>query len=512
MHEPVWRRSRAGLGAVLSLAVAALLLVAPTVVIGQGSDSTETLAGVVATGEPAAVSSSAATVTVPDVRGLPEDVAAATLESNGLVLGETTRRHHDNVVAGDAIKTDPAAGTTVPVGSTVDLYVSTGPSPSPTPTLAPTPKPTPVVVPEVRDLPEAVAVDVLGDDDLDVADTIRKPHQNVDAGDAIKTDPESGSKVPPGSEVDLYVSTGPTPSPSPKPVAVPDVRGLPEADAIIEIGDAGLVVGDRIRRTHDTIQAGSAIRTDPEAGTKVPPRTVVDLYVSSGPPAVPTPTPSPTPSPSPSPFASPAPSASTRITYPTTGTGYLSGVLLYRNASPPTADRAVILRLFETSAFGLRAIPSTPYVEPSPTSPQGFVIAFDWAEIDPTASYQVLAAIVDGPNVWLSAAGTPAITAGAGITGLVVPLAYRRTCSKDKVTGVITGVPEGLSPAALREVFLIAADTGGSSATTRPRSPVRGRSPSRSPTPSTRSTRPCRISRRRASPTGRHCGPERAYR
>ena len=219
MHEPVWRRSRAGLGAVLSLAVAALLLVAPTVVIGQGPGATVTLAGAVATGEPAAVSSSAATVTVPDVRGLPEDDAAATLESSGLVIGETTRKHNDNVAAGDAIKTDPAAGTTVAEGSGVDLYVSTGPSPSPTPTLAPTPKPTPVVVPEVRDLPEAVAVDVLEDDDLDVADTIRKHHQNVDAGDAIKTDPESGSKVPPG------IRCRPLRLDRSDPVAQPQARG-----------------------------------------------------------------------------------------------------------------------------------------------------------------------------------------------------------------------------------------------------------------------------------------------
>ncbi len=101
----------------------------------------------------------------------------------------------------------------------------------------------------------------------------------------------------------------------------------------------------------------------------------------------------------------------------------------------------------------------TQYVA-SGSSPQAFVIGFDWAEIDPAADYRVMAAIVDGAYSWISREGTPAITQGAPMSGLVVPLWYRSDVLEGEVSGIIIGTPAELSTNAYHEAFLVRGDTG----------------------------------------------------
>ena len=412
-------------------------------------------------------------VIVPSVTGQAEAQAVTTLQSADLVVAETKRKYDENVAKGTATKTDPSAGKAVPPRSKVDLYVSKGPEPTPsptpaatptpgptpkpTPTAKPTPKPSPVAVPNVKGMPEADAIVELNDADLKAGERTRKANESIKAGSVIKTDPAGGTSVKPDSKVALVISTGPTPSPTPKPVAVPDVRGLPEPDAIITITGADLSVGDRLRKSNDDVPAGYALKTDPTKGTKVPPGTLVDLFVSSGPASSPSLVPTASPSPAPTPAPQPSPTADG--SYPTTGTGLLSGVLAYREPVPATPKRQVILSLLEVGPFGTRAVPVTQYVAAG-TSPQAFVLGFDWAQIDPAASYRVMAAMVDGPHTWISREGTPAITQGAPTSGLIVPLSYRADVLEGEVSGIIIGTPADLSPNAFREVFLVRGDSG----------------------------------------------------
>jgi len=392
-----------------------------------------------------------------------------TLESSDLRVADTKRKYNENVAKGTAIKTDPSAGTRVPPKTAVDLFISKGPEPTPSPTPAatptpgptpkPTPKPSPVVVPNVKGVPEADAIVELNDADLKAGERTRKANESIKAGSVIKTDPAAGTSVQPNRKVDMVVSTGPSPSPSPKPVAVPDVRGLPEPDAIITITDADLRVGDRTRKPNDAIPAGSALKTDPVKATKVPPGTLVELFVSSGPAPATSPSPAAVASPSPAPTPAPEPTPAASAGYPTTGSGFLSGVLAYREPVPATAKRQVFVTLLEVGAFGTRAVPVTQYVAAG-TSPQAFVIGFDWAQIDPAASYRVMAAMVDGPHTWISREGTPAITQGAPVSGLIVPLWYRSDVLEGEVSGIIIGTPAELSPNAFREVFLVRGDSG----------------------------------------------------
>jgi heat shock protein HslJ len=95
-----------------------------------------------------------------------------------------------------------------------------------------------------------------------------------------------------------------TPTPTPVPmVRVPNLRGVTEADAITTLNDVDLLVGDRFRRYHANVAAGSVIRSDPAADERVSTGSRIDLFVSRGPEPTPTPTPRPTATPTPTPAA-----------------------------------------------------------------------------------------------------------------------------------------------------------------------------------------------------------------
>jgi hypothetical protein len=73
---------------------------------------------------------------------------------------------------------------------------------------------------------------------------------------------------------------------------VPDVRTVPEDQAIDMLADAGLVPGELTERYNDHVGRGRVIRTQPDAGERVEVDTVVDYTVSLGPEDGPPPTPS----------------------------------------------------------------------------------------------------------------------------------------------------------------------------------------------------------------------------
>jgi hypothetical protein len=68
---------------------------------------------------------------------------------------------------------------------------------------------------------------------------------------------------------------------------VPDVVGLPQADAEADIIAASLVVGNVTMVSSDTVPAGDVISQDPLSGTSVAWGSAVDLVVSLGPVVVP---------------------------------------------------------------------------------------------------------------------------------------------------------------------------------------------------------------------------------
>ena len=62
---------------------------------------------------------------------------------------------------------------------------------------------------------------------LEVGNVTSEPHASIPSGSVIRTDPPAGQDVPVGTEVDLVLSSGPTPSPTPSPTPVPTPTPTP---------------------------------------------------------------------------------------------------------------------------------------------------------------------------------------------------------------------------------------------------------------------------------------------
>jgi hypothetical protein len=66
--------------------------------------------------------------TMPDVVGMTQADAETAIQAAGLVVGTVTTANSDTVANGDVISQSPAAGTTIGLGSAVDIEVSLGPA------------------------------------------------------------------------------------------------------------------------------------------------------------------------------------------------------------------------------------------------------------------------------------------------------------------------------------------------------------------------------------------------
>ncbi|MDQ3957571.1 MAG: Stk1 family PASTA domain-containing Ser/Thr kinase [Actinomycetota bacterium] len=198
-------------------------------------------------------------VRVPNVVTMTADEATERLESRGfeIEVDEGSSRRPE----GQVFRQDPEGGETADEGSTVTIFVSTGPAPT--------------EVPDVVGLSFEDARDGLRDADLRVGDLTEQGSDEIDEGDVISQFPGAGEEVPSGTEIDLVVSSGP------EAIIVPSVIGQSQGDAEAEIDAAGLSV--EVLTTPSDAEAGEVIAQDPSAGTEAEPGDVVTITVSEGP-------------------------------------------------------------------------------------------------------------------------------------------------------------------------------------------------------------------------------------
>jgi eukaryotic-like serine/threonine-protein kinase len=127
-------------------------------------------------------------------------------EDLGLEVNVADRRASDEFEEGTVISTDPPANTPVPEGETIDVVVSSGAAQ--------------VEVPSVIGQTEELAIQTLRNAGLEPGTVTSEPSAQPE-GRVIRTVPGPGVTVPKGSQVDLVVSSGPTPEPTPSPTPVP---------------------------------------------------------------------------------------------------------------------------------------------------------------------------------------------------------------------------------------------------------------------------------------------------
>ncbi|MCE6997683.1 PASTA domain-containing protein [Saccharothrix sp. S26] len=189
--------------------------------------------------------------TVPDLVG--KDEAAATSMLDEASLTKTVRReNHDTVPSGQVISSDPPSGTKAHNGDLVRLVVSAG-------------RP---VVPQVNAGVEVAAAE------QEITSVGLKPQLNpaedafsdrVPKGKVVTLKPTPGTPVPIGSAVTIVLSKGSQPKP------VPSVTGKTKDEAFAELNAAGFDPVEGPREFSDKVEGGRVIRTDPPAGTNMPP-------------------------------------------------------------------------------------------------------------------------------------------------------------------------------------------------------------------------------------------------
>ncbi|MPZ91343.1 MAG: Stk1 family PASTA domain-containing Ser/Thr kinase [Actinobacteria bacterium] len=199
-------------------------------------------------------------VDVPDVVGLTENRATRELEDAGLEV-RTRNRSNAEVDEGDVFRQSPEAGATAEEGDTVTIFVSSGPGE--------------VTVPNLLTLTEDQAEAALEDVGLELGRVRTRSSESAE-GTVIEQNPGSGELLNEGEAVNIIISTGIT------MIAVPDVVGLPEADAVAAIEGEGLTA-DVVTEPSDDVEEGIVIAQDPGEGTELEEGDTVQILVSEGP-------------------------------------------------------------------------------------------------------------------------------------------------------------------------------------------------------------------------------------
>lgn len=149
------------------------------------------------------------TVSVPNLVSLMQPAAEEMLKGAGLAVGTVTTVNSSTAPKGTVSGATPSPGTLVSPGSAVNLEISTGPTQVAVPNVSGATQPAQVSIPNVVGLTRTAAEAILKSSDL-VLGAVKTQHSNsVPDGGVSGTNPDAGTLVSPGSQVELDLSSGP---------------------------------------------------------------------------------------------------------------------------------------------------------------------------------------------------------------------------------------------------------------------------------------------------------------
>jgi serine/threonine-protein kinase len=205
---------------------------------------------------------------VPRLAGLELGEARNLVSEFGWTIA-TVEEASDDVPVGVVVRSDPAEGADLDEGGTLTLVVSSGPALR--------------ELPELTGLTTDAASSLLSERGL-VLQLGEQPFDEVvPVGTIISwtiTDQPglvAGDTVLPGTTVLVTVSAGPAPR------VIPDLTGVPLADATTALTDLGLVVVQGTDEFSTDVAVGAVMRQDPVPGTEVARGATVTVIVSKGP-------------------------------------------------------------------------------------------------------------------------------------------------------------------------------------------------------------------------------------
>ena len=189
------------------------------------------------------VSSGPAIRAVPSVVGLSQADATKRLEKTGFKVN-VMQQYSKSVPRGSVIGTSPPAGTQLSTLQPVTLLVSRGANT--------------VVVPNVVGLNDQQALAALSNAGL--SGTEVQKDSTEPQGKVLSQSPGAGKRVPRGSQVTIFASTG--------AITVPDVTGMLRKDAVNALKKAGFTVAVTEQTTSDPTQVGFVISEFPPGGSR----------------------------------------------------------------------------------------------------------------------------------------------------------------------------------------------------------------------------------------------------
>lgn len=205
-------------------------------------------------------------VIVPDLIGMLEEEAREEVISKGLEFEvEGTTRNND-FEEGEIVQQNVKEGSKVKEGFTIKVIVNEGADL--------------VRVPGLTNKTLGEAEELLGEVGLEIG-TIKHEFSDTTPKDMIiRQEPEAHSHLEAGSSVNVVVSEGE----ETKKIIMPDLRGEGSIEARNIILSLGLQVGQIRQEANTQYEKGIVFRQSYDPGVELETNTVIDLYVSDGPP------------------------------------------------------------------------------------------------------------------------------------------------------------------------------------------------------------------------------------
>lgn len=199
-----------------------------------------------------------------DVVGALKGEAEAKLDSQGLKYKITTTEDSSKK-SEEVISQDPAAGTIVEKGSTINLVINSLPDD--------------VEIPQMKNYTLELAEDKLNNLGLAVGEVEYIFDEEIENEKIIYTEPQAGEKVARGAKVKIFISKGK----DDEPVKIPSsYKGLSPEAPKAALEKLGLIVKIEEGYSGD-VGKGEIYKIDPEQGTELAKGSTVTLYVSKGP-------------------------------------------------------------------------------------------------------------------------------------------------------------------------------------------------------------------------------------
>ena len=199
-------------------------------------------------------------IEIPDLTGSEQAQALEDLQNLGFKVG-IENSADASVPAGSVIRTQPPSNTIINPDSLVTIIVSVGPEA--------------FQIPYVLDIETERAIYVVEESGFTLGQLLEVNDENIPRGFVISQNPVAGTKMSPGTTVDLVVSKGPS------LIEISDLSRKSPEDAIQILETLGFEY-ELIEEYSEDVEIGLVSGTIPEAGEIVTPDELIQVIVSLG--------------------------------------------------------------------------------------------------------------------------------------------------------------------------------------------------------------------------------------